>query len=200
MSVNLCACQTKKQTNKKDTKTQLTMVLDWTPNTNHTGLYVAEQKGYFADEGLEVEIVLPPDDGATDMVVSGNAEFGIDAQDNLAEEFAGDQNINVTAVAAILQHNTAGLISSTDQGIDSPGKLQDHTLATNDTLFRQKVIQTLVEADGGDFGRVTLLSVILTMWYRHSVRTFNVRGSIMSGVAFNVNRPDWLRHSCRFDS
>ena len=102
MSVNLCACQTKKQTNKKDTKTQLTMVLDWTPNTNHTGLYVAEQKGYFADEGLEVEIVLPPDDGATDMVVSGNAEFGIDAQDNLAEEFAGDQNINVTAVAAIL--------------------------------------------------------------------------------------------------
>ena len=107
MSVNLCACQTKKQTNKKDTKTQLTMVLDWTPNTNHTGLYVAEQKGYFADEGLEVEIVLPPDDGATDMVVSGNAEFGIDAQDNLAEEFAGDQNINVTAVAAILQHNTA---------------------------------------------------------------------------------------------
>ena len=55
------------------------MVLDWTPNTNHTGLYVAEQKGYFADEGLEVEIVLPPDDGATDMVVSGNAEFGIDA-------------------------------------------------------------------------------------------------------------------------
>lgn len=55
---------------QKDTKTQLTMVLDWTPNTNHTGLYVAEQKGYFADEGLEVEIVLPPDDGATDMVVS----------------------------------------------------------------------------------------------------------------------------------
>lgn len=158
MSVNLCACQTKKQTNKKDTKTQLTMVLDWTPNTNHTGLYVAEQKGYFTDEGLEVEIVLPTDDGATDMVVSGNAEFGIDAQDNLAEEFAGDQNINVTAVAAILQHNTAGLISSSDQGIDSPGKLQDHTLATNDTLFRQKVIQTLVEADGGDFGRVTLLS------------------------------------------
>lgn len=157
MSVNLCACQTKKQTNKKDTKTQLTMVLDWTPNTNHTGLYVAEQKGYFADEGLEVEIVLPPDDGATDMVVSGNAEFGIDAQDNLAEEFAGDQNINVTAVAAILQHNTAGLISSTDQGIASPGKLQDHTLATNDTLFRQKVIQTLVEADGGDFGRVTII-------------------------------------------
>ena len=94
------------------------------------------------------------------MVVSGNAEFGIDAQDNLAEEFAGDQNINVTAVAAILQHNTAGLISSTDQGIDSPGKLQDHTLATNDTLFRQKVIQTLVESDGGDFGRVTLLSIV----------------------------------------
>ena len=110
MSVNLCACQTKKQTNKKDTKTQLTMVLDWTPNTNHTGLYVAEQKGYFADEGLEVEIVLPPDDGATDMVVSGNAEFGIDAQDNLAEEVAGDQNINVTAVAVFFKGSNVNFL------------------------------------------------------------------------------------------
>ena len=123
------------------------MVLDWTPNTNHTGLYVAEQKGYFADEGLEVEIVLPPDDGATDMVVSGNAEFGIDAQDNLAEEFAGDQNINVTAVAAILQHNTAGLISSTDQGIDSPGKLQDHTLAQINGQYRDHLLYTYIVPD-----------------------------------------------------
>ena len=38
-------------------KTKVTFVLDWTPNTNHTGLYVAEEKGYFADAGLEVEVV-----------------------------------------------------------------------------------------------------------------------------------------------
>ena len=39
---------------------KITFVLDWTPNTNHTGLYVAENLGYFEDQGLEVEIVQPP--------------------------------------------------------------------------------------------------------------------------------------------
>lgn len=45
-------------------KTKISFVLDWTPNTNHTGLYVAKEKGYFDEAGLDVEIVQPPEDGA----------------------------------------------------------------------------------------------------------------------------------------
>ena len=48
---------------KSAEKSKVTFVLDWTPNTNHTGLYVAQEKGYFNDEGIEVEIVQPPEDG-----------------------------------------------------------------------------------------------------------------------------------------
>ena len=47
--------------NKESKEEKLTFVLDWTPNTNHTGLYVAEEKGYFKEEGLDVEIVQPPE-------------------------------------------------------------------------------------------------------------------------------------------
>ena len=43
---------------------EITFVLDWTPNTNHTGLYVAREKGYFRDAGLEVTMVQPPENGA----------------------------------------------------------------------------------------------------------------------------------------
>ena len=50
----------------------ITFVLDWTPNTNHTGLYVAMAKGYFADAGLNVEVVQPPEDGAEVLVGSGS--------------------------------------------------------------------------------------------------------------------------------
>ena len=50
-------------TEKKDLE-KITFVLDWTPNTNHTGLYVAQELGYFEEAGLEVEIVQPPEDGA----------------------------------------------------------------------------------------------------------------------------------------
>ena len=53
-------------TSKKDNKklTKITFCLDWTPNTNHTGLYVAQQMGYYEQEGLDVQIVQPPEDGA----------------------------------------------------------------------------------------------------------------------------------------
>lgn len=61
---------------------KVTVVLDWTPNTNHTGLFVAKEKGYFEDAGLDVEIQQPPEDGATLMVSSGKAQFGIIIQSN----------------------------------------------------------------------------------------------------------------------
>ena len=65
---SLTACQGNKNEPKSEEKEKLTFVLDWTPNTNHTGLYVAQEKGYFSDEGLEVEIVQPPEDGADALV------------------------------------------------------------------------------------------------------------------------------------
>ena len=65
---------------EKEEPEKLTFVLDWTPNTNHTGLYVAQSLGYFEDQGLEVEIVQPPEDGANTLVASGKAQFGVSFQ------------------------------------------------------------------------------------------------------------------------
>jgi ABC-type nitrate/sulfonate/bicarbonate transport system substrate-binding protein len=56
--------------------TAITFVLDWTPNTNHTGIYTAIEKGYFDEAGLDVTVVQPPDDGAEVLVASGQAQFG----------------------------------------------------------------------------------------------------------------------------
>lgn len=165
MAALLCACG--KDQNKPGTssgsanqsdKTEITMVLDWTPNTNHTGLYVAEEKGYFADAGLEVSIVQPPDGGATDMVASGGAQFGIDFQDTLAAAFGSDNPLPITAVAAVMQHNTSGLVSLKKNGIDRAGKLEGHSYATWDSPIEQAVLKNVVEEDGGDFGKVNLIS------------------------------------------
>ena len=60
---------------------KVTFVLDWTPNTNHTGVYVAVEKGYYAEEGLDVEIIQPSDMGADAMVASGTAQFGVSYQE-----------------------------------------------------------------------------------------------------------------------
>ena len=55
----------------------VTVVLDWTPNTNHTGIYVALANGYFEEAGLDVQVVQPPEDGAVTLVASGKAQFGV---------------------------------------------------------------------------------------------------------------------------
>lgn len=159
MVVSLCGCgKTAKDSSKKGLK-KITMVLDWTPNTNHTGLYIAQEKGYFKDAGLDVSIVQPPDDGATDLVASGGAQFGIGFQDTLAAAFSSDNPLPVTAVAAVLQHNTSGLISLEKSGIDSPKKLEGHSYATWDSPIEQKTLEYVVNKDGGDFKKVNLVSV-----------------------------------------
>lgn len=165
MAAFLCACGADQNKPKTDggsadqsDRAEITMVLDWTPNTNHTGLYVAEEKGYFADAGLDVSIVQPPDGGATDMVASGGAQFGIDFQDTLAAAFGSDNPLPITAVAAVMQHNTSGLVSLKKNGIDRAGKLEGHSYATWDSPIEQAVLKNVVEEDGGDFGKVNLIS------------------------------------------
>ncbi len=160
MVMSMCACGKKNGDSAKQGSEgkEITMVLDWTPNTNHTGLYVAQEMGYFEEAGLNVSIIQPPENGATDLVASGGAQFGIDFQDTLAAAFASDSPLPVTAVAAVLQHNTSGLISLKEKGIDQPSKLQGHTYATWDWPIEQAMMKYVVEQDGGDFGKVNLIS------------------------------------------
>lgn len=136
---------------------KVTVVLDWTPNTNHTGLYVAEEKGYFEEAGLDVEIVQPPEDGASALVASGKAQFGIDFQDSLAPAFASDEPLPVTAVAAVIQHNTSGIISRKGEGMDRPSGMEGKTYATWDLPVEKAMIENVVEADGGDFSKINLI-------------------------------------------
>ena len=138
--------------------TKITFVLDWTPNTNHTGVYVAQKLGYFEEEGLEVEIVQPPDDGAEAMVASGKAQFGVSFQDYMVPAVAGkEKTMPITAVAAILQHNLSGIMSAKDSGITSPKKMENHSYATWELPIEQAILKECVEEDGGDFSKVEML-------------------------------------------
>lgn len=143
--------------NKNADLTEITLVLDWTPNTNHTGFYVAVNEGFYEEEGLKVNIVQPPEDGATTMVASGQAEFGVDFQDYLAPVYTSDENIPITAVAAMIQHNTSGIISLKEDNINSPKDLEGKNYATWDLPVEKAMMQNIVEADGGDFSKVNLI-------------------------------------------
>ena len=141
---------------------KITFVLDWTPNTNHTGLYVAQEKGYFEEAGLEVEIVQPPEDGAVVLVASGKAQFGVSFQDSLAPAFLEGEALPVTAVASVIQHNTSGIISLAGEGMNTPKGMENHSYATWNGAIELATIQNVMEADGGDYSKLELIPSTVT--------------------------------------
>lgn len=162
MALSLAACGSGETSQGENEKEKITFVLDWTPNTNHTGLYVAQEKGYFEDEGLEVEIVQPPEDGADALVASGKAQFGISFQDTMAPGVVGEDALPTTAVAAVVQHNTSGIISRKGEGMDTPKGLEGKKYATWDAPIEKAMMENVVEADGGDFSKVELIPSTVT--------------------------------------
>ena len=152
---------TAESADKKDLE-KITFVLDWTPNTNHTGLYVAQKLGYFEEAGLEVEIVQPPEDGAVVLVASGKAQFGVSFQDSLAPAFVEGEAIPVTVVASVIQHNTSGIISRAGEGMDTPKGMEGHSYATWNGSIELATVQKVMEADGGDYSKLELIPSTVT--------------------------------------
>lgn len=143
-------------------KEKVRIVLDWTPNTNHTGLYVALEKGFFEAAGLDVEIMQPPEGSTTELVGAGGAEFGISFQDTLSPTFASENAMPVTAVAAVIQHNTSGILSLKSTGIDTPAKMAGHSYATWDSPIELAIIKKIVEDDNGNFDEIKLIPNTVT--------------------------------------
>ena len=90
---------------------EVVLLLDWVPNTNHTGLYVAVEKGYYEEEGLSVEIKQPSEGGSADLIAAGKGDFGISHQEQMTYARTAENPLPVKAIAAIIQHNTSGFAS-----------------------------------------------------------------------------------------
>ncbi|MBQ7741081.1 MAG: ABC transporter substrate-binding protein [Eubacterium sp.] len=140
----------------------ITVCLDWTPNTNHTGLYVALKKGFYKDAGFNVKIVQPPENGAVQACAAGQAQFAIDAQDTLAPAFTSDTPLGVTAVAALVQHNTSGIISKKGEGMSSPKGITGKTYLTWDSPTEKAIMKDVVTKDGGDWSKVKIIPNTVT--------------------------------------
>ena len=127
---------------------QVTLMLDWVPNVNHVGLYVARDLGFFAERGLDVRIVEPGEVYATSAVVGGQAEFGIDFQENVTLLRADD--VPIVSIAAILQTNTSGFAVRCGEGIESPADFDGLVYGTFNSPFEEPTLSTLVRYTGGN--------------------------------------------------
>ncbi len=136
---------------------KVTLMLDYTPNTNHTGFYVARALGYYSDAGLEVEIIEPGDNATATMVAAGKADFGVSYQEDTTYALTSEEPLPIKAIAAIIQHNTSGFVSLKDANINSPKDFEGKTYAGWGAPSEEAVIKAVMQADGGDFSKLTIV-------------------------------------------
>lgn len=137
--------------------TSVTVMLDWTPNTNHAGLFIAKEKGYFKEQGLDVQIVEPATGGVDQVVAAGKADFGVSIQEAVIPARA--EGVPVVSIAAIIQHNTSSLMSLSNDNITRPKGLAGKTYGGFGGALETALIKTLVSCDGGDPNAVKFVEV-----------------------------------------
>jgi ABC-type nitrate/sulfonate/bicarbonate transport system substrate-binding protein len=127
--------------------TTLTLALDWVPNTNHTGIYVAMQKGWYKEEGLDLQI-LPYADGASPetLVANGKADLGIAGGEGAITAVAAGQPL--VSIAAIIQKDTSAFVTRKDSGIASPKQFEGKRYAGFGAAYEEPVIAAMMKADG----------------------------------------------------
>ena len=128
-----------------------------TPNTNHTGLYVADKNGYFVEEGLDVEIIMPGEAGADQMVAAGQAEFGVSYQEAIT--LARVQDVPLVSIAAIIQHNTSGFSSLKEKNIDSPKDFEGKSYGGWGSPIEKAVIASLMKQEEADVEKVEIVNI-----------------------------------------
>jgi len=132
------------------------LALDWTPNTNHTGFFVAQAKDWYRDAGVDLQVL--PYSSATPeaLVAAGQAECGISFQD--AMTFATAAGAPLVSVMAILQHTAQEIAVLESSAIKRPRGLDGKTYAGFGYPNEDPTLKAVIKADGGtgDFTTVTL--------------------------------------------
>jgi len=134
----------------------VTLLLDWVPNTNHTGIFVAAANGYFEESGLAVKIIQPGEVYPEAAVASGGADFGISFQEQVTLARADD--VPIVSVAAVLQHNTSGFASAADLNVTSPADFEGLRYGAWGSPFETPTLEVLMSCAGADFSKLEMLN------------------------------------------
>lgn len=157
-------CSQKQPENKSTEQPQIQLkkvkvILDWVPNTNHTGLYVAKDKGFFNNEGLDVEIIQPAEGGSADLVAAGQGEFGISYQEQVTYARTADNPLPIKAIAAVIQHNTSGFASPQEKNIKTPKDFEGKKYGGWGSPAEEAMLKALMEKDNADFSKVKMVNI-----------------------------------------
>jgi ABC-type nitrate/sulfonate/bicarbonate transport system substrate-binding protein len=143
------------------------LALDWTPNTDHTGIYVARAKGWYRDQAINLKVLPYAQQTPETLIAAGQAECGISFQDSLT--FAAAAGAPITSVMAILQKSASAIAVLDSSGITRPRQLDGKTYAGFGYPNEAPTLKFVIQHDGGKgtFKTVTLDSAAYEALYNH---------------------------------
>jgi ABC-type nitrate/sulfonate/bicarbonate transport system substrate-binding protein len=158
LAVAVVACGSGAKTSATPgTLTPITLMLNWTPNAHHAGIYIAKANGWYADAGLDVNIVEPAEAGTEAVVASGKAEFGVSQAESVIPARA--QGLPLVSIATILPHDDSSLMALASSGITRPRDLDGKTYGAFGGALEKALIDQLVACDGGHPDTVKFVDV-----------------------------------------
>ncbi|MSQ33634.1 MAG: pyrimidine biosynthesis enzyme [Dehalococcoidia bacterium] len=138
--------------------TKVSLALDWYPNSNHAGLFIAKEKGYLEAEGIDLTLHTPAGPSTVLQTVgAGRDDFGISYQPDLL--LARAAGIPVVSVAGLVQHPLNSVMALRTSGIARPRDLVGKKVGYPGIPLNEPLLKTMVEKDGGDFSKVELVNV-----------------------------------------
>ncbi|SDI06222.1 ABC transporter substrate-binding protein [Alteribacillus bidgolensis] len=137
---------------------EVDVMLDWYPNAVHSYLYAAQEKGYFEEEGLDVNIQFPtnPTD-PLNLAATGEVDLGITYQPDVIT--ARNEGVPVVSVAAIVRSPLNHVVHLEGADIDSPQDLEGKKVGYPGIPVNEPILETMVEEDGGNFDEVELIDI-----------------------------------------
>ncbi|MDX6609919.1 MAG: putative hydroxymethylpyrimidine transport system substrate-binding protein [Solirubrobacterales bacterium] len=135
-----------------------TLVLDFTPNAVHSGIYAAQREGFYRDEGVDLTIRQPGEStDAPKLLAAGRADFAILDIHDLG--IARERGLDVVGVMPLVQRPLAAVIVRGDRGISRPRDLEGRTAGVTGLPSDEAVVDSEVSADGGDPAKVKRVTI-----------------------------------------
>ena len=134
---------------------EVKLLLDWTPNTNHTGIYVAKENGWY--EGIDLKIIIPGEGDVHKAVASSAADIAVSFQEGMT--LARASGIPVVSIAAIIQHNTSAFASRKEKNIKTPADFSNKRYGSFGSPIEKPVIDALMGCSESSIDSVRFIDI-----------------------------------------
>ena len=130
------------------------LALDWTPNINHIGFFVAKEKEFYQEKGIDLEIISPDTDNyehsPAKKLELGLADIALCPTESIISFRTKESSFNLIAIATLYQRDISAIAVREDSQVNRPKDLDSRTYASYGARYEDLIVKELIKKDGGE--------------------------------------------------